>query len=550
MARQSSVSAFLISRIRELGVGHIFGIPGDYVLPFFDELIKDDSPVTHIGTCNELTAGYLADGYSRVKGFGVVAVTYGPGAFNAVNAVAGANDANVPMLLISGAPPTTRYRQGGRMVLHHVVGGDFDASLRVFTPITAAAARIYSTEEAVATIDWLLRVALDKKRPVYLEIPVDLQNAELPVPGPLSYQPPCSDETSLAMALEEVTLAVNNSKKVGVLVGVFVDREGLQEVVEELLLKSNLPFATTFDQKAGYLEHLPNCVGFYQGAISCKAVLDATEHADLLLTLGMPQTEFACFAQLREDNLIELGQDCVNAYGKMRHSVYLRDILPGLANSIVPRPEGRLEDTFPYSYTGQAPHPKEMPLTVDYMYSQLAHFIQEDDIVTANTGAYISLSRVRMKRGNTTAGPTNWASLGSVFPISIGMAFAAPERRVICVDGDGSFQMTGMELSTLVRYKVDFLLIILNNEGYTAERVIHPDREDSYNDIQVWNYHLLPQALGGADGSNGLDVHSEVQFTKALESYEPGYGPRVVNARVHKMDVPKFFQEMGDMLRH
>lgn len=300
MARQSSVSAFLISRIRELGVGHIFGIPGDYVLPFFDELIKDDSPVTHIGTCNELTAGYLADGYSRVKGFGVVAVTYGPGAFNAVNAVAGANDANVPMLLISGAPPTTRYRQGGRMVLHHVVGGDFDASLRVFTPITAAAARIYSTEEAVATIDWLLRVALDKKRPVYLEIPVDLQNAELPVPGPLSYQPPCSDETSLAMALEEVTLAVNNSKKVGVLVGVFVDREGLQEVVEELLLKSNLPFATTFDQKAGYLEHLPNCVGFYQGAISCKAVLDATEHADLLLTLGMPQTEFACFAQLRE----------------------------------------------------------------------------------------------------------------------------------------------------------------------------------------------------------------------------------------------------------
>ena len=292
MAQQISVSAFLISRIRELEVEHVFGIPGDYVLPFFDELIREGSPVKHIGTCNELNAAYLADGYSRVKGFGVAAVTYGPGAFNSVNAVAGAYDAQVPMLVISGAPQTARYQEGGKLLLHHAVGSDLNATIRVFTPITAAAARIDVVEEAVPTIDWLLRVALDQKRPVYLEIPVDMQKAGIPVPGYLSYQPPRSDEQTLRRVAEQVAIAVNSAPKVGVLVGVFVDRERLQEVTEEMLKASKIPFATTFDQKAGYLEHLPNCVGFYQGGISPQPVRDAIEGADVLLTLGMPRTEF------------------------------------------------------------------------------------------------------------------------------------------------------------------------------------------------------------------------------------------------------------------
>ncbi|CAE7477533.1 kdc, partial [Symbiodinium microadriaticum] len=141
---------------------------------------------------------------------------------------------------------------------------------------------------------------------------------------------------------------------------------------------------------------------------------------------------------------------------------------------------------------------------------------------------------MRLKKGNTTVGPTNWASLGSVFPISIGMAFAAPERRIVCLDGDGSFQMTGSELCTLLRHNLNFLLIILNNAGYTAERAIHPDRDDSYNDIQ---------ALGGRPDSNGVDAHTEAQFVDALSSYR-GKGLQVVNARLDKNDMPSFFIEM------
>ena len=208
-----------------------------------------------------------------------------------MNAVAGAYDACVPMLLVSGAPPTAEYQSGKKLRLHHSVGGDLSATLRVFTPITAAVARIDSAEEAVATIDRLLQVALDEKKPVYLEIPYDMQKAAVPMPAPFNYHPPCGDEQVLRRMVDQVAAAVNKAEKVGVLVGLFVDRDGLEDVVAEMLARSNLPFATTFAQKAGYLEHLPNCVGCYQGATSPE-VLDDTEGADILLTIGMPRAEF------------------------------------------------------------------------------------------------------------------------------------------------------------------------------------------------------------------------------------------------------------------
>ena len=161
-----TVSKYLIDRLRDCGVRHVFGIPGDYVLPFFDELIADGSPVEHIGTCNELNAGYAADGYARLSGFGALATTYGPGAFSTVTAVAGAYSESVPMILISGAPNTTELGQARR--LHHVVGTHIDISLDIFRPITIDAVRLMDVARAPAQIDELLKLSLRTSKPVYL----------------------------------------------------------------------------------------------------------------------------------------------------------------------------------------------------------------------------------------------------------------------------------------------------------------------------------------------------------------------------------------------
>ncbi|CAJ1328463.1 unnamed protein product, partial [Effrenium voratum] len=310
---------------------------------------------------------------------------------------------------------------------------------------------------------------------------------------------PCGDQQVLRRVVDQVAAAVNKTEK------------------EQPALCNDVC-------------HLPNCVGCYQGATSPE-VLDATEGADILLTIGMPRAEFDLLGStgFKEERVIELGHDSVNLQGTVIQGVYLQQLLPCLAAQITPRAKLEVEDTFAFSYSRLPANPEQTPLTMDFLYHQLAHFVQEGDIVAGNTGGYVSMSRMRLKRGTVTAGPGNWASLGSAFPISMGMAFAAPERRVVCLDGDGSFQMTGMELGTLLRHNLRFMLIILNNAGYTAERVIHPEREDSYNDIQVWNYHLLPEALGAGKGI-GVEVSTENQLCEALTSYQ-GDGPCVLNAR-------------------
>ena len=148
-----TISDYLVQRLSELHVRHVFGVPGDFILPFFMAL--EDSPVQHIGTCNELNAGYAADGYARLNGMGAVAATYGPGAFSLVNAVAGAYAERVPVVVISGGPRTEAY--DGRLKLHHVLPGNVGASLKIFEQITEAAEVIGCVDDACGQIDTLLR---------------------------------------------------------------------------------------------------------------------------------------------------------------------------------------------------------------------------------------------------------------------------------------------------------------------------------------------------------------------------------------------------------
>ena len=204
----------------------------------------------------------------------------------------------------------------------------------------------------------------------------------------------------------------------------------------------------------------------------------------------------------------------------------------------------------PCGYTKPFDVTPDAELTVDRMYQRLAHFYEEDDIITGNTGGYVTLTRVRLPKGTVTAGPGNWGSLGALFPTTIGMTFADPGRRVITLEGDGSFLMTGQELSTLVRFKRDFLLIILNNEGYTAERAIQPDKYGPYNDIQVWRHHLLPEAFGGDESFRGVEVRTEGEFDAALKAFTRGMGPYVINVHLGKLDVAGFNSKMSEAMRH
>jgi len=282
-----TVSRYLLHRLHEAGIRHLFGVPGDYVLDFLDEVVV--SPIEWVGTCNELNAGYAADGYARLNGIGGAVVTYCVGGFSILNAVAGAYAERVPLVVISGAPATRR-REAGALV-HHLVA-DYYMQLEIFKKVTTDAALLSNPETAPDEIDRVIRSAVARKLPVYLEIPADIAVAPcrppetLPVAAPIS-----SDNESLKDCVEEAAALIDKSTNPLVLAGVEVLRFGLGGDVLKLVETVELPFATMLSSKCALPELHPQFAGIYQGGWSKEVVRQQVESSDCLLSLGAWMTD-------------------------------------------------------------------------------------------------------------------------------------------------------------------------------------------------------------------------------------------------------------------
>ncbi|MCH8227330.1 MAG: alpha-keto acid decarboxylase family protein [Proteobacteria bacterium] len=541
-----TISDYLLTRLHELGVEHIFGIPGDFILPFFQAMVN--SEVSHIAACNELNAGYAADGYARLKGLGVAAVTYGPGSFSIVNAVAGAYAESVPLLVISGGPSTEAYQS--QPVLHHTLPQKYDASLKIFEQITAYATLLDDPEQAPAKIDQALRICLARNKPVFLEIPVDVQTC--PCSAPAAFQPVAAplDQAAVAAAVSDILVRVQNSERSVVIPGHEVHREGLQDKVLALLEKTGLATASMFIGKADFLEQHPQCIGAYQGAGSLAEVSAYVEAADTVLFLGVVLSDFnlgGFTAELStEQVVVALDQQVTTAAGTYR-DVPLADLIDGLIEAL---PAGGTDNTAPlHLFRHKAETPYEpvptAPMTNQRFYDRLAHFIRPGDIVAADAGCAINATYLQLPRGVTYLASCYWASIGMGFAAAFGACIAAePGRRVIALVGDGSFKMTAQELSSMAGSDCPAIVFVVNNKGYTAERLIH---DGPFNDIADWRYHQLAAAFGGT----GLDVHTEGDLEVALEQAQAhtGPGPLLIEVHVDPWDASEAFTLMSETLR-
>ena len=176
---KQSIGNFLLRRLQEVGVQHIFGVPGDYNLEFMQQL-EDRGCPTWIGTCNELNGSYAADGYARMRGLAALAVTNGVGALSVMNGIAGAYSEHVPVICICGSLPL-RSLERGEMMHHTLADGGRGNFYRAFSEITAAQAEL-SPENAVTEIDRLILTAWRRKLPVYIELPSDISYIEINTP--------------------------------------------------------------------------------------------------------------------------------------------------------------------------------------------------------------------------------------------------------------------------------------------------------------------------------------------------------------------------------
>ncbi len=539
-----TVAEYLLHRLKEIGVDHLFGVPGDFVLGFFNQVLNSD--IQYIGTCNELNAAYAADGYARIRGVGAFSSTFGVGELSAINGVAGSYAERVPVVVITGSPSTINFRT--KPLLHHTLG-DYQIPLKMYEKITVASTQLVSAETAPAEIDRVLSACLYHQQPVYISFPSDMVMMMCRRPGAFPFpQPARSDEGALEEAIGEALLMLSNAKHTVVIGDAELLRFKLQSEFATLLDKTGFPYVTMMLGKAVLSEHHPQFIGLFEGDRSRDCVRSLIESADCILHLGSLMTDFntgGFTTYLDESITINANIRSVKIKHHTYQNINLHDFIVGLServsrqdtvSSTIQRAVNRCvhRNTEPYQ-------PDTLkPLTIKRLFDRMSHFLQDESIIIAETGVSLfSAAETLMPQGATFIGQTFYGSIGYTVGATLGAAVAAKDRQIVLFIGDGAFQVTCQDLSTMIRYGLKPVICLINNDGYTIERVI-VDRP--YNDIQPWRYHKLLEVFGGGVG---LEARTEGELEEALAKAATANDLVFIEVHTERWDCPEALRSAG-----
>lgn len=507
--KSPSIGKYLIDRMWGRGIRTVFGIPGDYVLGFYEQLCE--SPIRVIGTTREDCAGYAADAYARINGIGALCVTYCVGGLSVVNSVAGAYAEKSPLLVITGSPGLSE--RGRNALLHHKVR-DFHTQKDVFDKITVASAVLEDPVTAFREIDRVLDAIDRYKRPGYLEIPRDCVHLRSPFEHHRLEPKYESDPKELAEAIRETIERLQNSKNPVLLVGVEVHRFGLQDLVVQLAEKHKIPICTTILGKSVVSEGHPLYVGIYEGAMGRETPRRLVEESDCCVMLGTFLTDINMgihTANLDPSRCILVtSEDC-----RISYHHYPNIVFEEFTRSLLAADFTCSTQEVPITYHNPAPFtPKSnTPITMSRLFEKINTILTEDMVVICDVGdSLFAGADLLMRRRTEFLSPAYYTSMGFSVPAALGAQCADPKGRPIVLVGDGAFQMTGLELSTIYRQGLNPIVIVLNNKGYMTERFI---KDGSFNDIGDWHYHKITELIGGGWG---FEVRSETDLEKAIDA--------------------------------
>lgn len=544
----TSIGRYLVDRIAELGVGHVFGIPGDYVLGLYKLL--EESPMQLVGTTREDNAGYAADAYARIRGLGCVCVTYCVGGLSTANSIAGAFAEKSPVIVLSGSPGIGE--RARNPLLHHKVK-TFETQFDVFQHLTAASAVLDRPETAFAEIDRVLDAALRYKRPVYLELPRDLVHAVPGAPHRRRETVHRSDPDVLREALDEAEAMLTSAKRPMILADVEIHRFHLQDELMELAESTGMPIATTILGKSVVAESHPLFAGVYEGGMGRHEVTKAVESSDCLLMLGCFLTDINLgifTAKLDPSRCIDATSEDLRIRRHHYSDVRLDDFIQGLIERrlvVAKTPAPHRSSPFDEVEMG----PGDSPATSSKVFARLNRLLAETTgtTVIADVGdSLFGAADLEMDRRTEFLSPAYYTSMGFGVPAAVGANMANPSSRVVVIVGDGAFQMTGMELSTVARHGFNPIIVILNNHGYTTERFM---LEGSFNDVYGWQYHRIPEVLGAG---RGFEVRTVAELDDALaQAWANTSGFSLLNIHLDPMDhspaLERLASRMGELVR-
>lgn len=513
-----TVIEHVLGRLKSIGIEDIFGVPGDFAFPVNDAIVSHPG-ISWIGCCNELNAGYAADGYARIRGVGAVSTTYGVGELSAINAIAGACAEHLPVFHLVGMPgKPTQERRG---LVHHTLGdGEFEFFRRMTEPVVCASA-VMTAQNAAYETERLIAEALYHRRPAYMAFPADAADHEvLGVAQPLD--PPRSDPVTLQSAADAIIRALDRASTACILPGVLAARAGLREQVQSVIDATGLPFATMFGDKSVVDEQQPAYIGIYDGRLMDEDVRAFVESCDQVIAIGTLMSDFntgAFTARLDPLKTVQIGHHHTQVGARPYPNVEMGDVLTELAGRATHRSgKAPVKLGSPEPIVGSGSD----PITAEALYPRWASFLQPDDIVVADTGtSSMGLGFAVLPRGATFHNQTLWGAIGWATPAAFGAAVAAPTRRVVLITGEGAHQLTVQEISQLGRRGLKPIIFVLNNSGYLIERLLCRNPEVAYNDLASWRYSEIPHALGCDDWFTAR-VTTCSQFDEALRRAAQG----------------------------
>ncbi|MFI4919803.1 MAG: alpha-keto acid decarboxylase family protein [Legionellales bacterium] len=510
--KKISIADYLLTRLSELGITDIFGVPGDYNLLFLDHIINCPSQ-SWVGNCNELNAAYAADGYARIRGAAAIVTTFGVGELSAINGIAGSYAEYLPVVNIVGAPATTMQKEGA--IMHHTFGtGDFRVFINMFEKISADVAVLDHADKAAEHIDRVLTTCWVKKQPVYISLPSNMVDVEIDAPTqPLPLVYPDSNPDSVAELVSRATQLIRQAKSPVILLDICAARHPMKALIHTLLDQTGLPFATMNMGKAIINESHPGFLGGYSGDLSAPGTQERIEQADCIISFGTIMSDFntgGFSSSIKASANIEIHSDHVKLKYALYPKVYFNAVLPALIqalagyhytekSSALPRPEYQ---------------PLPLPITQQRFWLNMGQYFKEQDIIIAETGtSMFGVLETPIPDNATVIVQALWGSIGYSVGALLGAALADRSRRTLLFVGDGSFQLTAQELSSVLRHQLCPIVFLLNNAGYTIERVIHGPNMP-YNDVQPWQYAELSRIFG--ENVFAVKVSTEQDLAEAL----------------------------------
>jgi pyruvate decarboxylase len=535
-----TVGSYLATRLSQIGLEHHFAVAGDYNLVLLDELLTNKS-LKQVYCSNELNCGFSAEGYARARGAAAAVVTFSVGALSAFNAIGSAYAENLPVILVSGAPNTND--RATEHLLHHTLGThDWSYQREMAKKITCAAVSITSVVDAPDQIDYAIRTALRERKPAYIDIACNIAAASCAAPGPISavINEEPSDPESLKMAVAAAAGFLRGKKKPVLLIGSKLRAAGAEKEAIELAEALGCAVAVMAAAKSFFPENHPQFVGIYWGEISTPGAREIVDWSDGIVCIGTIFNDYSTVgwtAMPSGPAVLTADRNGVQLEGSDFSRVRLRDFLSGLARIVEKRDATMVEyGRGRFEPARENPAKPDAKLRRADLVRQIRPLVTADTTVIAETGdSWFNGLALKLPGGARFEVEMQWGSIGWSVPATFGYAMGAPDRRVIALIGDGSFQLTAQEVGQMIRQKLPVIIFLVNNHGYTIEVEIH---DGPYNNVKNWDYAGLIKVFNAEDGcGRGLRATTGDELAKAIHvALTNRDGPTLIECVVDRDD--------------